>query len=281
MNLTGYTGQDFRNEIVTLFVDIGFIVPVVATSKIILTVYLLQLPYSAEPIVVISLLSLSVYLLDRLVITEEDTKSATKTHQTTLLNQYRPVFWFIAIGSLFTFFTIIASKLSIVQFLLINIPLVVFSIYYHLKQTLFLDTAGIAVAWASCLLCTAVFFTDTPPNHAAILPTFFALGSMKVSETELGNIRDMAADATVGNRTLPMVIGVENTKVGIGIGETFSVVLFAYIANSPVFSAILTVYLLMIYRLLNRIDQTVSSRTILGNRLAKIMFAFMVLLVFF
>jgi hypothetical protein len=281
VNLTGNTGQDIRNEIGTLFVDIGFIVPVVATSKIILTVYLLQLPYSVEPIVVISLLSLSIYLLDRLVITEEDTESATKTRQTTLLNQYRPVFWFIAIGSLLTFFTITVIKLSLMQFVLINIPLVVFSIYYYLKQTLFLDTAGIAVAWASCLLCTAVFFTDTPPNHAAIIPTFFALGSMKVSETELGNIRDMPADATVGNRTLPMVIGVENTKVGIGIGETFSVVLFAYVANSPVFLAILTVYLLMIYRLLNRIDQTVSSRTILGNRLAKILFAFLILLAFF
>lgn len=281
MNLTGYTGQDIRNKTVTLFVDIGFIVPVVATSKIILTVYLLQVPYRAEPIVVSSLLSLSIYLLDRLVITEEDTESATKTRQTTLLNQYRPVFWFIAIGSLLTFFTITVIELSPIQIVLINIPLVVFSIYYYLKQTLFLDTAGIAVAWASYLLCTAVFFTDTPPNHAAIIPTFFALGSMKVSETELSNIRDMAADATVGNRTLPMVIGVENTKVGIGIGETFSVVLFAYIANSPVFLAISTVYLLMIYRLLNRIDQTVSSRTILGNRLAKIMFAFMVLLAFF
>jgi len=81
---------------------------------------------------------------------------------------------------------------------------------------------------------------------------------MKASETELGNIRDMSADAAEGNKTLPMVIGVENTKVCIVIGETISVLLFAYISNSRLFLAVLVGYLLLIGGLLNSADQTVG-----------------------
>lgn len=279
-NYSGDSDDSLTAVLTTLLVEIGFIVPVVAMSKTILTLYILGLPYDATPVIVASLLPVAIYLCDRLAITDEDTVSTVKTRKVRLTRRYRLELWTVAVGALLAFMILTMVELSVWEFLLINIPLFVFVCYGRLKHTLLFDTLGIAVAWASYLLCTAVFFTNDSPDQSALLPLFIALGIMKISETELGNLRDIQGDAAAGNETIPMKIGIGNTKLLLAAGETAAMVILVFLSRSAVFAVFVAVYLLALFELLSTVTPKTATRTILKTRLVKIGLALAVLSVF-
>lgn len=264
---------------ITLFVEVGFIVPVVAVSKMIIAMNLLDIPFNSMAVLLIALISLSVYLFDRLMVDGEDVNSKLKRNRVNLINKYYYVLLFISISSLLCYLLISYYSLTITQFILINIPIYIFAIYETLKHTLFLDTVGIALAWSSQLILLPLFFSDINISYIMLFVTFIVFSIMKMSESELSNIRDIKADSDVGNETLPVKFGPKLMNNITIFGEFISILIIVIFINNIIFTGVaILLYVLLFIKTYN-IDSTLVSEIMLQNRLTKIVLGFILLVV--
>jgi 1,4-dihydroxy-2-naphthoate octaprenyltransferase len=258
------------NNIITIFVEVGFIVPIVAVGKIIITMYALSISITYEPIFLAFIGSLPIYLFDRLDLDDEDLNSTKKQNRVRMIQKYKNIFTFIALFSIILFITILFIKLPFYKFLLTNIPLCIFMMYSKLKETLFLDTVGIAIAWSSELIFISVFFSNINIAYSTIVPLFFGLAIMKSSESELSNIRDKDADYNDGKYTIPIKFGVKNTIRGIICMELLALLIISILINNILFTLLSILSgVLIVYTMMDVKKDSISS-IMFKNRLIKI-----------
>ena len=259
--------------------EIGFVVPIVAVSKIIISMYVLNITFSYLPIVLAFSGSLSIYLFDRLNINREDKCSTNKSKRIEIIRKYKNSIEFAAYTSLIIFISILFIELSIVKFLICCNPILIFIFYSKLKNTLYLDTVSIAFAWSSELVLIPIFFSDFIYNNYISLIVFLCLFIMKFSETELSNIRDLSADSMAGNTTLPVKLGVEKVKKLIITGEVVSLLVLGIISNSSLFFLATLLSATYIFYIIYNLDEQNISNLMLKNRLVKIILSISIILI--
>jgi len=266
-----------KNKLLTIFIEVGFIVPFVGVSKIIIIMHMFNMPQNSLAILLISLISLSIYLLDRIKINSEDRNSNIKKNRIKFIQKHKFILLIIALFCTFLFVSISYIKLDFIQLILINIPIFIFLIYNYLKKYLFLDTIGIALAWSSQLILLPLFLSNVNIGYTVIFLSFIAFFVMKVSESELSNIRDMKPDKKAGHTTLPLKYGSENVIIGIKIGELFSILIINILINNLIFFSFSVVLYLLFFLSIDISEPDKISRLIFKNRFIKIILAIIVL----
>ncbi|MCG1002803.1 MULTISPECIES: UbiA family prenyltransferase [Halobacterium] len=107
----------------------------------------------------------------------------------------------------------------------------------RLKDVLLVNTAVVALAWAVSLTFLPVAFADRGVTPAVVVVfAYFFLRSFV--DTELPNVRDRAGDREAGVRTLPVVIGVERTRLALYAVDVATAALLAYAVTAGYLSLV-------------------------------------------
>lgn len=101
----------------------------------------------------------------------------------------------------------------------------------RLKEVFVVNTAVVALAWAVPLTLMPLAFAGrgVTPSVALVFAYFFLRSFV---DTELPNVRDREGDRKAGVRTLPVVIGLERTRLALyGVDAATAVVLAVAVAT--------------------------------------------------
>lgn len=204
--------------------SVGFIVPFVAVSKVLMVMVALETDLNIYPIILAATGSLPIYLLDRVDNPQEDRLNENKSERRSLIEKYREEIIFISVSMIIFYISCNFLFLEIWKALAVHIHIVIFLLYSRTKQFVLLDSLSVAFAWSVFILSLVTFYTDT--QFSAIL--FLSMLSMKIGETELSNIRDKTADEKSGNPTLPVLLDSNKTIIFAVTSFLVSILIILY-----------------------------------------------------
>lgn len=179
------------------------------------------LALSASPaLVVVGLITFSIYANDRLV--DLDTDAVSNPRRTAFTRQYQDVLYVVAAVAYGT-----AVALSVlggpVAFALALVPGVAWILYaiswtplvdlpvHRLKEVLVVNSAIVAGAWSVTIVFLPLAFAGVAITPAVwVLFLYLALGTFVC--TEISNVRDIESDRRDGVATIPVAFGVRRTR---------------------------------------------------------------------
>lgn len=274
------TNDDTMASIVaTLLVEVGFLVPIVAISKLIIVMHLLGIQLQWEPLVAMALVTIPVYFGDRLFVDEEDKDNEQKSLRNNLLERFQTHLVTLVILSFIGFEILTFTHLSHIGFLAVQFPFLIFVSYLLLKKIRHIDTVGIATAWSVELILLATLFSSYPLTiEPRLLAVFAIMFIMKMSETELSNIRDIHGDTKAGNETFPIVHPLPIARRTVATGVFVSMIGIAIITQFTSISLTATVAGTIIALPVLSVTPDKARNTILVDRLTKIALAAIIVL---
>lgn len=197
------------SKIFTLLVSVGFIVPIVAVSKILIVKFGLSANLKLEPVILSVVGSLPVYLLDRVDDAEEDEVNDNKSERRELVEDNKRKILALCILSVLSYACLNLVAIELWKTLVLHVHFLIFFVYSYTKNYILLDTISVGVAWSTFIVFLVTFYT----NVSFSVGMFLSMLVMKIGETEFSNIRDAEADEEAGHPTLPTQFGSKKTVI--------------------------------------------------------------------
>jgi 4-hydroxybenzoate polyprenyltransferase len=119
---------------------------------------------------------------------------------------------FIALSiPLFGISLVLAALLSSIVFVVVLMPLMIGVLYsvFRIKRIFFLKNLAVSLALSAILLIVVAAYR---PNPSLWLPLFGIFVLACLVNTIIFDIKDISGDAFVGNRTLPVTLGIRRTQ---------------------------------------------------------------------
>lgn len=246
---------------------------VIAMVEVSLAMVLLSLPPNPAPVVV-ALVTFAVYANDR--VADADTDAVSDPERSAFVRRHGNVLSTLASVSygLAVALSVLGGPVAFAVTLLPGLFWVAYAADWvpavcarvgRLKDVLVVNSAVVALAWATTLTVLPVAFTGATatPATAAVFG-YFLLRSFV--DTEIPNVGDVAADRAIGVDTLPVVFGVPATRralYGVDLCTAALVGYAAYAGHLPALSvAALGVglaYSVGVTGLLGRVDNDLLS----------------------
>jgi 4-hydroxybenzoate polyprenyltransferase len=112
---------------------------------------------------------------------------------------------------LFGISLILAALQSSAVLLVVSLPLVIGVLYsvFRIKRIFLLKNLAVSLALSAILLLVVVIYR---PNPSLWLPLFGIFVLTSLVNTIVFDIKDISGDACVGNRTLPVTLGIRKTQ---------------------------------------------------------------------
>ena len=198
---------------------------------------LLSLPLSPAPLVV-GLVTFAVYTNDRVADAEAD--AVSNPHQAAFARRHRDSLYVLAAAAygLAISIALFGGPIALALTLIPGVFWIVYGSHWvkslnsrieRLKNILVLNSAVVALAWATCLTFLPVAFADAAltPAVGVVFGYFFLRSFVDV---EIPNVRDIDADRAVGVMTIPSVVGVRGTRVALYGVDLVTAILVGYAA---------------------------------------------------
>ncbi|WP_435062178.1 UbiA family prenyltransferase [Halobaculum sp. EA56] len=245
----------------------------IATVEVAIAMTLLSLPPNPAPVVV-GLVTFAVYTNDR--VADVDTDAVSDPERSAFVRRHRDLLY--VLGAVAYGLAVAASVLGGPATLAVTLLPGVFWIAYaadwvpeaatrvrRLKEVLVVNSAVVALAWATTLTALPVAFTGAAVTPAtAVVFGYFLLRSFV--DTEVPNVGDVEADRAVGVNTLPVAFGVPATRRALWALDLVTAAGVVWAAHAGVLSvgpaAALCVglaYSLVVTGLLGRADDDLVS----------------------
>ncbi|GAA0284189.1 UbiA family prenyltransferase [Halobacterium noricense] len=208
---------------------------VVTVIEVGIAMAVLSLPLSPAPAVV-GLITFAVYANDRIADVDDD--AVDKPEQAAFVRRHEDVLYVAAALAygLAIALAMLGGPLALALALLPGAFWVLYasdwlpqlgSRFCRLKDVLVVNTAVVALAWAVSLTFLPVAFADGGVTPAvALVFAYFFLRSFV--DTELPNVRDREGDREAGVRTLPVVLGLERTRLVLYAVDAITAAVLAY-----------------------------------------------------
>jgi len=192
---------------------------IIAAAQVVLATSVLPLGTTLAPAVV-GLVTFAVYVTDR--VADAETDAAAVPDQAAFASKHGDILYVAACLAygLAVSLALLGGPMALAITLLPGAFWVVYAADWlpggelgirRLKDVFLLNSTVVALAWAVTLVFLPLAFAarTVTPGVAVVFCYFF----LRVfSNTELPNIRDMAADREIGVRTIPTVVGVHRTR---------------------------------------------------------------------
>lgn len=203
-------------------------IAVIAMTEVAIAMVLLSLPLNIAPVVV-GLVTFAVYSGDRLA--DADTDEISNPKQAAFMRRHGDVMYVLVAASyaLAVTLSILGGPVALGLALIPGVFWVLYATDWvpdvglrvrRLKQVVVLNSAVVALAWAVTLTFLPLAFADAPVTLATVVVFgYFFLRSFV--DTEIPNVRDVAADRQTDVGTLPVRLGVRRTRhalYGVDVG---------------------------------------------------------------
>jgi 4-hydroxybenzoate polyprenyltransferase len=202
-------------------------VAIAAGGMVYTSCFIQGIPANGLILLVMALVSFSVYNLNRKTDEEED---AINHEQRFLFTKKfeRPLFCAalcsygiaIIIGAMHGIWSLAVVMIPLISGILYSVPFLPASWQYRrLKEIPVMKNLVVATAWALPLSLIPVFFSSSLPGMSTVVAFLFFFNYVFIASI-LPDIRDREGDALTGVRTIPVTIGVQRTKmllIGVNI----------------------------------------------------------------
>ncbi|MGB9966070.1 UbiA family prenyltransferase [Halobacterium hubeiense] len=208
---------------------------VVTVVEVGIAMAVLSLPLSPAPVVV-GLITFAVYANDRIADVDDD--AVDKPEQAAFVRRNRDVLY-VAAAAAYGLAVAVAMLGGPAALALALLPGAFWVLYAsdwlprlgsrlrRLKDVLVVNTAVVAFAWAVSLTFLPLAFADRGVTPAAgLVFAYFFLRSFV--DTELPNVADREGDREAGVRTLPVVLGLERTRLALYAVDAVTAAVLAY-----------------------------------------------------
>lgn len=169
---------------------------------------LLRVPIDARLLFIVFSGSMLIYSLNRHMDRQEDRISLPERREFSR----RHGRYFIAFSiPLFGISLILAALQSLAVFMVVLMPLIIGVGYsvFRIKRIFFLKNMAVSLALSAILLMVVAAYR---PNPSLWLPLFGIFVFSCLLNTIIFDIKDISGDAFVGNRTLPVTLGIRRTQ---------------------------------------------------------------------
>ena len=227
----------------TILISLGFIVPMVAVSKLMMVMLSLETQINLIPVLLSAIGMLPIYIMDRVKDPEEDQANDNKSQRREIVQRYKHYLTALSIVLIVTYFVINVVYLDWMEVVILHTHLFIFVVYSKTKPFILIDTLAVGIAWSTFILGIVVFYSQIGFS----LSIFIAMLVMKMGETELSNIRDLDADKKSGNPTLPVVVGEKKTMIFVNTSFALSIALLSYYLPVKSLVIILMLSIVLIY----------------------------------
>jgi len=184
-------------------------------------------------LVIIGLVTFSVYMNDR--IADVDTDSVSNPMQAEFIRRHRGPLFIVAAGAygLAVMLAVLEGPAALLLTLLPGVFWVLYALNYfsfvsdslnRLKQVMILNTMVVAVAWAATVTFLPVIVASEPLS-LEVLPIFAYFLLRDFVHTEVPNIPDRFGDAQIGVSTLPSRYGLVVTRRALYVVNAVTFVL--------------------------------------------------------
>jgi 4-hydroxybenzoate polyprenyltransferase len=220
-------GEEIRNSILRRLHDlIDFImfsslyVAIAAGGMVFTSCFIQGISPNGQILLVMALVSFSVYNLNRKTDEEEDAINHEQRFFFTKKFE-RPLFYAALcsygiaciIGALNGILSLAVVMIPLISGILYSVPFLPASWQYRrLKEIPVMKNLVVATAWAIPLSLIPVFFTESSPVTSTLVAFLFFFNYVFIASI-LPDIRDREGDALTGVRTIPVTIGVKRTKL--------------------------------------------------------------------
>lgn len=254
-----------------VFIFSSIYMAVIGALKVVLTIYVLDLPMSLAPLAV-GCLTFTIYAYDRLIDTSSDVVSNPR--RTAFIQRHRRTLSALAALSygIVIAIAVYKSPLALVLSLVPAVAWVLYAIDWtpdglaaidRLKEVFLLNTLLVAVTWAVTVVLFPLVFVGAELSPASlILIVYFAAGTFV--GTELSNVRDVESDINNGISTLPAKFGLTSAKYVLHAISLFGIAFLGYgwtVGYFDVLSTIaLSVGLLLMMAIIALVDRDVNKR---------------------
>lgn len=266
------------SKLITLFISMGFIVPIIAVSKILMVKLVLSTPLVPEPMFLAVIGSLPVYLLDRVEKPEEDEINKNKSERIEIVNDYGRIIKILSLTLIITYVITNFALLEPWMAIVVQTHFILFIIYPKSKKFIILDTILVGVAWSVFLVSLVSFYTEPQFSFELILSVFISMFVMKVGETELSNIRDKESDAEAGHPTLPSVFSEERVIAFVSLCLITSFIILSYHTSYPQLLVFIIGSAPILYSYASY-DKRSLEKTMYLDRLCKIIISSLILVI--
>ena len=210
----------------------------IAMIEVAIAMSLLSLAPNPAPIVV-GLITFAVYANDRVADADDDIVS--NPDQAAFARRHADSLYVLAAlaYALAIAISLFAGPLALALTLLPGAFWVVYGSHWlssvnghidRLKNVLVINSAVVALAWATCLALLPVVFANAALSPAVVIVfAYFFLRSFV--DVEIPNVRDIEADRNGGVTTLPTKFGVRRTRQALYSVDLFTAGLVAYAAT--------------------------------------------------
>ena len=169
---------------------------------------LLRVPIDASILFITFSGSMLIYSLNRHMDRREDQISLPERSNFSMRHGWNLIALSIP---LFGFSLILAALQSSGVLVVVLIPLIIGVLYsvFKIKRIFFLKNLAVSLALSVILLLVVAAYR---PDHSLWLPLFGIFLLACLVNTIIFDIKDISGDAVVGNRTLPVTIGIQKTQ---------------------------------------------------------------------
>lgn len=251
-----YFGNDIKESIERrLRVVLDFImfsstyVAIAAVGMVYTSCFIQGIHWNVSILMVMALVSFSVYNLNRKTDEEEDeinhqqrftfTKKFEKPLFYTALTAYGLA---LIIGAYYGFPALVITTIPLISGILYSVPLLPAQWgYRRLKEIPVVKNLVVALAWSLPLSLLPVYMTGVSPGFSTGITLLFFASYVFIASI-LPDIRDREGDAITGVRTIPVTIGVKLTKVlliGVNVVCGCMVVFFGIRTLPPAVTSLL------------------------------------------
>ena len=209
-----WTGDAVTNpvtKIVLALVHSNVFIALAATSWVVTTVVLVELPVDPIPPLIVFVVTLFVYSLNRFTDIDEDEYNVPA--RASFTKQYgRAILAIGVVGYLGVVVLAVARGIPRAELLLA--PLVVIGLYsvVGLKEILLVKNLLVGIAWGGIPLGVGVYYGVASEPEIVVLTAYVV--AMVTVAAAIFDLKDIVGDRREGIRTIPRVFGTRWTRIG-------------------------------------------------------------------
>ncbi|WP_254862722.1 UbiA family prenyltransferase [Halovivax gelatinilyticus] len=208
---TGGESTSFWEKVALALVHSNVFISLAATSWVVTTVVLAELPFDPIPLFIVFVVTLFVYSLNRFTDIDEDEFNVPG--RATFTRRYGR--FVLAVGSIgYLLAAGLALLLDVPRAELLFAPVVVIGLYsvVGLKEYLLVKNVLVGVAWAGIPLGTGVYY-GVAGRTTILFLTGFVFCMLTIAAVVF-DVKDIVGDRREGITTIPRVVGTERTRYG-------------------------------------------------------------------